>query len=592
MTTPQMNTKEIKVLNRSLTELKKEIKEINNESKARAGADLYKVLRPFAGRGTTNTYRGIEVPVGKVLVVASIKELGYQVTKLITQGYIIRVDDANNIGIDDVFSPAIELKILESEIKQETKLNPNELKILKSGNIFAVLNKEFVKKSVGEDDTKTILSLVTVGGRLCENASPTSTNLCVNSKSGAGKDANVSPVADLFEDEKILFRRTKITNQAFSYWKQPEIETGFTWDGKIVYLEDVSNSFLNCDTFKTMASGGSRATITKDQKTVDILIKGKPVLIITTAESEPKEELLRRFPLVYLDETKEQTQRVIKFIGKMAAGKNKAEYNPDVVNAIRCLEPYEVVVDFSEALADSFLKFDAVMFRTHFGRILDFVKFSAVIHQYSREQDEQGRLIATWADWDLVLPCVKKITQSKVGFNLTHKQKVIVDSLKASSEPLSVPEIMLSKPPYSEKGLYKALDRLVELGVVSMITEEQEKRKDVKKFKADAETELDIPDSATIIKLSTGGTGSSFSSDSTVSTVNNNEVKLTEQPEQPELKKQPFSNKMQLIDWIRANQRAGNRLEVEKQFGFDLVAHVLDVGELYEHQPDWLKVLE
>ena len=68
--------------------------------------------------------------------------------------------------------------------------------------------------------------------------------------------------------------RTKISGEAFTYWHVNEKD--WSWDGKILFLEDIGQSVLDSDTFKVMCSEGSVASVVKNQETIDLIIKGKP----------------------------------------------------------------------------------------------------------------------------------------------------------------------------------------------------------------------------------------------------------------------------------------------------------------------------
>lgn len=400
-----------------------------------------------------------------------------------------------------------EIKNIEEEQYKTTLYNPDFLKRMMN---------EVSKKIVGEEIVIKTILLVAIGGSSCKNINPTSNNLCLNASPGAGKDAVTNATLSFLIEEEKLFKRTKISPEAFTYWKFKDQKAGFTWDGKVVYVEDASNRLLNGDVFKTMSSGGSRATVVKDQKDVDILINGKPVMIITTAESEPKLELLRRFPLVYLNETTTQTEKIIDYISADAKKKAKnQEYSPDIVEAISLLKQYNVSIPFADVLAKYFKKYNAIIFRTHYRRILDYIRFSTIIYQFQRKKDEDDNLIATWRDWENVKESIALITRSKLGFNPTHKQKKVLDILQ-NGKWWSVPQIITKKPPYTEKGLYKALDTMTSLGILEMDFEPQDKRKDIKIFKiSDSGLNIEFPSEKELIgSICTSGSDGSISSNS------------------------------------------------------------------------------
>jgi len=87
-------------------------------------------------------------------------------------------------------------------------------------DILSAIVKEYQNEIIEETTAIKTIFLVCIG-RLAINVSPTSTNLCVNALSGTGKDFVVNTVLKPYKSESILFKRTKLTSQAFTYWKQP-----------------------------------------------------------------------------------------------------------------------------------------------------------------------------------------------------------------------------------------------------------------------------------------------------------------------------------------------------------------------------------
>jgi hypothetical protein len=281
--------------------------------------------------------------------------------------------------------------------------------------------------TVGEDSARQVIFLTGIGS-LVLNANKTSFNLLVNSRSGAGKDHTVSSVMKIFPEE-MVHKRTRITPTVLTYWHDSKSEPDWTWDRKILYLEDVSNSVLNCSVFKVFCSGGSTATIVKDQKAVDIEIKGKPTIIITSASADPEPELVRRFLVINLTETEQQTKKIMeKWADTAATGKvmkMETKYN----EAIKLLKSYKVVIPFSR-LITKYFPHEHIISRTMYPRFLDYVKASAVLHQYNREKDVDGFLIAEGQDYDIARNVFLATSCNDKMIPLTQTQKQLVQVMK------------------------------------------------------------------------------------------------------------------------------------------------------------------
>ena len=280
---------------------------------------------------------------------------------------------------------------------------------------------------VGEDSARKVVFICAIGG-FVENANNTSYNLLVNSESGAGKDHLVSTVMKLFPEEMVC-KRTRISPMALTYWHNSLFEPAWTWNGKILYLEDCSNAILNSDVFKVFTSGGSHATIVKDQRAVDIEIKGKPVVIITSASADPEPELIRRFSVVNLTETKEQTKEVMmKWADNSIRGDLK-EVNNDYSKSLSLLKSGKVVIPWARKLVSKFPQ-DHIVMRTNFSRFLDYVKASCILHQYSREKDIEGNYIAVKQDYLIAKECILATSCNNKMIPLTKSQRELIEVMK------------------------------------------------------------------------------------------------------------------------------------------------------------------
>lgn len=328
-------------------------------------------------------------------------------------------------------------------------------------------------KLVGEDAARKVVFLCAMGS-LVLNSTKTSYNLLVNSESGAGKDYLVDNVLKIFGE--IVLKRTRISPAALTYWHNSKFEPGWNWDGKILYLEDCSDNIINCDVFKVFVSSGSYATIVKDQRAIDIKIVGKPVVIITSAETEPNNEMLRRFLVVNLNEGKEQTGEVMF---KWAERSIKGEFNDEVNyyhKALSLLKPGKVKIPWAKKALKHFPK-DHIHMRTHFTRFLDLVKASTILHQFQREKDTEDYFIAEEKDYTVAREIIIATTTNKLMIPLTKNQKDVIKILKEIGlniigEGTGEKEVgwthseLCSKLPFSRTQVYREITKLVKLGFI------------------------------------------------------------------------------------------------------------------------------
>ncbi len=225
--------------------------------------------------------------------------------------------------------------------------------ILSNSDLFEQIVLESEKQAVGEEKAKKSLILLCMG-RLVKNANATSFNGVPHEESGTGKDYLTKTITRLCVPDEELQHRTRISPTVLNYWHSPKKEPDFTWDGQVLFLEDVSDAVLNCEVVKTFLSGGSKATITVNGEAQDIEIRGKPVCLFTTANSSPRGEQLRRVQFIPLDAGAEQTGRIKNFRAKCARAGRNPEFDSKFQSALGKLERYEVVVPFSEEVASFF----------------------------------------------------------------------------------------------------------------------------------------------------------------------------------------------------------------------------------------------
>lgn len=302
------------------------------------------------------------------------------------------------------------------------------LKLLQDKDLFnKITGTEFNKKIVGEEETRKVIFLC-ANGRLVENGQIASFNLLVNDDAGAGKDYVTGAVLDIFPTE-VYVHKTRISPAVFTYWHNPEYEPDWTWDGKIFYPEDISENVLNSDVFKVMCSKGSSATMVIKQKAHEIDIQGKPVMITTTATATPNPELARRFVMLNLDSSEDQTKAIMKRHSEFKKKGIVPEYDPSYTEAMRYLQRVKVKIPFAD-LIDKHFPSQNIIMRTNYPRFLDFISASAAFHQYQRENDEDGYVLAVGQDYDIARDCFMKLCSNKYMIPLSINQKRILEGFK------------------------------------------------------------------------------------------------------------------------------------------------------------------
>ena len=365
--------------------------------------------------------------------------------------------------------------------------------ILKDPNLLENILQEIGKRVVGEQDTIKAI-LINACGIWVENYQIASYNLHLNDQPGLGKDYIMKATLEIFPQNNVVYR-TKLTPQVLAYWHQDE--PTWTWNDKILYIEDISNDLLQSDVFKTMASTGSNATVLIKQKPVDIKINGKPVIMITSYKTHPNDENLRRFPILGCDETAEQTLKIMQKQAQDATTGIETVYDDDIKQALHLLTPWKVRIPYGVTLPSIFPR-NRYM-RTHFHRFLDLINASAVLHQFQRKKDD-GYLLATMDDYKIARDVLLKMTSNTEMIPLTRIQKEILSFIRKHNGNHSVPN-MAKNLPYTDKTLRLNSDKLVSHGLLKRDTEIiEDSKKPVRVYLCNKpELELELPSEITIL---------------------------------------------------------------------------------------------
>jgi len=377
-------------------------------------------------------------------------------------------------------------KELLKEHKQKISGDKNVLELLKNKKIFSLIIEELNKKIEGEEKSKKAITLSLCSVWVKDSEIPL--NTLVSSESSAGKSFICKNIIKLFPKELVVYR-TKITPEAFTYWKNEE---DWDWDGKICYLEDITQGILDAPTFKVMCSEGSTATIVIKQKAVDIEVKGKPVMLVTTARTNPNTEILNRFQIISLDESKEQTRAIVF---RQALQKNKVKYDENFCNSFRLLKRKNVFIPYAKDIAkflDNNFNFNAIRLRRDFSRLLDLIKCSAVLHQFQRKEINADTIEATEQDYEIASEVINYI-QTTTFKGLTHKLKKSFDCCKKMFE-FSAKEIHAKFPFVNQKMWYNYLDDLCERNLLTAeLKKTEESKKQVTYYKINEDNSFTLP---------------------------------------------------------------------------------------------------
>lgn len=353
--------------------------------------------------------------------------------------------------------------------EKEILLTKQAEEIIKRPDLLKLMVEEVNNNGVvGEQETIHVIHLVKAMS-LVQNSRPESSNLFLSDSSGVGKDYILKKTLELWPEET-NYHKQKVTPELLAYTHNAVDEPEWTWNGKSLHVEEISEAVLNSDTFTAYCSTRNfSGEVLIKQKPFLLKINGKPSIFITTASKNPKEDQLRRFAFISLDDSNSQTEAIVK---KQWKDDEEAGYNRAITKALNKLEIVKVKIPFGNLISKPLLsrvKVNVIL-RTANSRFMDFIKASAAVNQYQRKKDDKGCVIAQLEDYENALRAFKKIAPLRSLSPLTKEKKKLLEIIKnLGNEVYPVSDIEPKVTFVSQKTLYLYLRELADKDFLSSI---------------------------------------------------------------------------------------------------------------------------
>lgn len=364
---------------------------------------------------------------------------------------------------------------MDTEKLKSYLLNPYLFKL--------ITEVELSKVIVGEKEARKVIFL-SACGRLVKNCQIASFNLLVNDSSGTGKDYVTEKTLSILPKDSCV-KKTRISPAVFTYWHNHKYEPEWTWEGKVFYAEDMSEPVLNSDVFKVMCSSGSQATIVIKQRACDIDIIGKPIVIVTTASATPSPELTRRFSIINLTSSVEQTAAIMKRQSEYREKGIVPELDKNLIEAQKLLNQVSVKIPFATLIYKHFPT-DNLIMRTLYPRFLDYINASCALYQFQRKKDVDGFYSAEKQDYEIAREVFIALCNNKYMIPLTFTQRKMLDIFEnaGSMATFSATEVlpMLKGILSSLSSVQNNLRILASYGLLSEQIEKDRLNHDVEKF--------------------------------------------------------------------------------------------------------------
>jgi len=279
-------------------------------------------------------------------------------------------------------------------IEKETVPTPLEQPKMTT-DLFFQLN-DLIEKSgiVGEQDSRLLLFIIASSYKTKHPL-----HAIVQGSSGSGKTHLISKIADLMPQEDVL-RFTRITESSLYNWGEYELV------GKLLIIEDL-------DGLKEEAMFAMRELISNQRLSSSVSIKDKKGNIkavkkevrgvfsslSATTKGEIYEDNMSRSFLLAVDESKEQSRRIIAYQNQKYAGEvshqSEEKTKHDVQHIIRNLVPYHVINPFATRLE---LPEEVHKIRRLNEMFQSIVRQITLINQQNRQLTDDGKLITQVED--------------------------------------------------------------------------------------------------------------------------------------------------------------------------------------------------
>ena len=166
---------------------------------------------------------------------------------------------------------------------------------------------------------------------------------------------------------------------------------------------------------------------------VERIVREGPIALITTTTGELYSENETRMLSWHIHEDREQTAAVMAGLADRALGAVIAPADLAVWHDLQrwiALGPNDAVIPFAPQIASAIPPL-MVRFRRDVGSLFNFIKASALLHQAQRQKDEQGRVIATVADYALAYPIFSRVMAESAGKAVTDNVRAVVKLIAA-----------------------------------------------------------------------------------------------------------------------------------------------------------------
>jgi DNA primase len=287
-----------------------------------------------------------------------------------------------------------QIKIQESEHIRIHTLTPQQreeaINDLKADNLMEQTLEDLQGTGIQGEHENGFIVYLAMTSRKCHD--PLSV-ICL-AKSGVGKSYLMEKVAECIPEEDRK-EHTQFSGNSFYYYKREEIK------GMVFLIEDLDGAQAVLFPIRELQTKKriSKTVTVKDKngqlRTVTLIVEGPVSVIGCTTREKVYEDNANRAILIYLDNSKEQDERVMNYQKQLRAGlidkvtekqlQQKLQHMQSMLNPIKVINPYAPLIDIPKEIFKP---------RRTLPLLLSFIEAITFYQQYQREPkaDENGEL--------------------------------------------------------------------------------------------------------------------------------------------------------------------------------------------------------
>jgi hypothetical protein len=249
----------------------------------------------------------------------------------------------------------------------------------------------------------------------------------IKGPSSVGKNHLVENVLRFFPSST-YHEQTAMSEKALLFWDEPLNHRFLVMYEAHGISGDLANYFIR----SLLSEGHLRYTL--PQKTEDgiknktIEVEGPTGLITTTTALKLHPENETRYLTINLTDTSGQTREVFRAIANREPD-GKVDYERWLGLQIWLSNAeHKVGIPYLRALAEM-LPTNATRLRRDFTKIIELIKAHTILHQASRETDEEGLILATIEDYGVVRDLVADLVAESVGTGVSDSVRETVGAV-------------------------------------------------------------------------------------------------------------------------------------------------------------------